>query len=61
MIETIDAFNRMTLYEVITANGRVGFITRRERQVLYESFDIDIAKAIVNKLQEAINKLEEEK
>lgn len=61
MIKIIDPFGKEVILEVVPSifNNRVGFVTRRERQSIYESWDIETAKKIIEALQSTINILEE--
>lgn len=63
MANYIDSFGRETLVEVLPSqyNKRIGFVTRKERQSLYESWDLETAKKIVEDLQIAIQIIEEVK
>lgn len=61
MIEFEDPFGRRTIIEIpfTLYNRRVGCIVRKERQTIYESWDLVTAKAIVNAIQDAIKNVEE--
>ena len=56
MIEYIDCFGRKTIIDILpsTFNNRISFIVRKERQSVYESWDIETAKKILNELQQSI-------
>ncbi len=62
MIEFTDPFGRITILETLisTHNKRVGFVIRKERQSLYESWDLKTVKALVDDLQTTIRILEED-
>ncbi len=61
MIEFNDPFGRVTLIEILISeyNGRIGFVIRKERQSIYESWDLATSRSLVNSLQNAIKTLEE--
>jgi hypothetical protein len=61
MIEFIDPFGRNTIFEFSIApiKNRIGFVIRKERQSVYESLDINVAKLIMLELQFIIKQMEE--
>lgn len=60
MIKYQDPFGRETIIEVLpsTFNNRVSFVIRKERQSVYESWDVETAKTILTELQQAIKQVE---
>ena len=59
MIEFIDPFGRLTILDIsITLyNKRIGFVIKKERQSIHESWDIKTVQALINNLQEAVKQL----
>lgn len=60
MIKFTDPFGRLTLVEVLPSsfNKRIGFQIRRERQSIAESFDLETARAIRDRMNEVIAEIE---
>jgi len=60
MTDYIDPFGRNTIVEVLPAtyNNRISFVVRKERQSVYESWNLDVARCVLDDLQEAIKILE---
>jgi len=60
MIKFTDPFERQTIIEVLPSphNQRIGFVLRKERQSIYESWDLDTAKKLTEELKEIIQLLE---
>ena len=63
MVKYIDSFGRETLVEILSTayNKRIGFVLRKERQSIYDSWDLGTARKIVEDLQVAIQIIEEVK
>lgn len=62
MAKYIDSFGRETLIEVLPSfyNKRIGFIIRKERQSIAESWDINTAKLVAEELMNVIQMMERE-
>lgn len=62
MAKYIDSFGRETLIEVLPSfyNKRIGFIIRKERQSIAESWDISTAKLVAEELMNVIQMMERE-
>lgn len=60
MINYTDSFGRDVVLESLPSihNKRIGFIIRRERQSLYESWDLETAKKVLEELEKTIQILE---
>lgn len=63
MIRYTDSFGRETIVEILPShyNGRLSMVTRKERQTIYESWDMEVAKKFATELQQAIQMVEDEK
>lgn len=63
MIRYTDSFGRETIVEILPShyNGRLSMVTRKERQTIYESWEIEVAKKFATELQQAIQAAEEAK
>lgn len=61
MAKYTDPFERGTMIEFLPSfyNERVGFVIRKERQSIFESWDLATAKKISEELQTIIQMLEE--
>lgn len=59
MIRYQDPFGRDTIVEVLPAkhNGRIIMAVRKERQTIYESYEIECAEKLVENLTRAINEV----
>lgn len=62
MAKYIDSFGRETLIEVLPSfyNKRIGFIIRKERQSIAESWDINTARLVAEELMNVIQMMERE-
>lgn len=62
MAKYIDSFGRETLTETTPSffNKRISFVIRKERQSIYESWDINTAKLIAEELMNVIQMMERE-
>lgn len=56
MITYQDPFGRETIIEILpsTFNKCVSFVIRKERQTIYESWDMETANKILTELQQAM-------
>lgn len=63
MIRYTDSFGREPIVEILPShyNGRLSMVTRKERQTIYESWEIEVAKKFATELQQAIQAAEEAK
>ena len=52
MIEFVDPFGRPTIIEMTITlyNQRAGFVIRKERQSIYESWDLETLDAVIDQL-----------
>jgi len=60
MIEYTDAFGRVTIIEALPSeyNKRLSLVIRKERQAIYESIELDIAKTLLEELRRSIRIIE---
>lgn len=63
MIRYTDSFGRETIVEILPShyNGRLSMVTRKERQTIYESWEIDVARKFADELMKAIQMVEDDK
>ncbi len=63
MIEFTDPFGRLTNIEILISlyNKRIGFVIRKERQSIYESWDVKTVESLILELQAAIKQLDQSK
>lgn len=56
MIEFTDPFDKKVILEILPAiyNKRISFITRRERQTIYESWDLETARKVLEALDKTV-------
>lgn len=59
MIRFQDPFSRDTIVEVLPSkhNASVVMVVRKERQTIYESYEIECAEKLVENLTKAINEV----
>lgn len=62
MINFEDAFGRNTMIEILPTpyNKRIGIVIRKERQTIYESMGLELAKKLAEELQTTIRMMEDE-
>lgn len=61
MIKYIDPFQRETIIDILPSlhNDRVGFVVRKERQSVYESWTISTTNEVIAQLRASIKDIEE--